>query len=124
MSKSATYDDYKSSDMNFFEKNGIAYKNYIGNGGPIQMDSEGVEINELTISKGEHSITLSNDKSHSLYLIKGSLEIDKELLAENDFLIIEDESSINLNVNSEALVFMISSPKKLSHKSYSELVRF
>jgi quercetin 2,3-dioxygenase len=124
MSKSATYDDYKSADMNFFEKNGIAYKNFTGNGGPIQMDSEGVEINELTISKGEHRVTLSVDKTHSLYLIKGSLEIDKELLAENDFLIIEDESSINLNVNSEALVFMISSPKKLSHKSYSELVRF
>lgn len=124
MSREASYDDYKSEEMSFFEENGITYKNYIGNGGPVKMDSEGVEINQLTIPKGEHILKLSGDKIHSFYLIKGRVEIDKELLAENDFLIIENENKIDLKVDEDAVVFSIANPKKLSHKSYSELVRF
>jgi hypothetical protein len=124
MSKSASYNDYKSAEMYYFEENGIANKNYIGNGGPIQMDSEGVEINELTIPKGEHSLKLSDEKIYSYYLIKGSIEIDKELLTENDFVIFEDENKVSLKVVDDAIVFAIANPKKLSHKTYSELVRF
>lgn len=124
MSSEASYDDYKSEEMHYFEENGITYKNYIGSGGPVQMDSEGVEINEMTIPKGQHSLKLTDDKIYSFYLIKGSMSIEKELLAENDFVIIEDENKIDLKVVEESVLFVILSPKKLSYKVYSELVRF
>ncbi|MCB9361555.1 MAG: pirin family protein [Flavobacteriales bacterium] len=124
MSKPASYDDYKSEEMHYFEEDGITYKNYTGNGGPVKMDAEGVVINEIMLPKGEHTLKLNDDKIYSFYLIKGSIMVDKELVAENDFVIIEDENKIDLKVAQESVVFTIANPKKLNHKTYSELVRF
>jgi quercetin 2,3-dioxygenase len=124
MIKPASYNDYKSTDMKYFEENGIAYKNYIGNGGPVAMDAEGVEINELTIPKGTHQLTLNEDKIYSYYLLSGELTIDENKINANDFFIVEAENKLNINVIENAKLFVVANPKTLSHKTYSELVRF
>ena len=53
--------------MNYFDENKISYKNYIGNGGPMRMNSEGVEINEITIQRGVHDLPIDRNKIHSYY---------------------------------------------------------
>jgi len=54
--KPASYNDYKTEEMCYFEEGGFKIKNYIGKGGPIQMDAEGVVISELTIPGGTHKL--------------------------------------------------------------------
>jgi len=118
----ATYNDYKSDEIHRFEQDGISYKNYIGNGGPVKMDSEGVEINELFFSKGEHQLTLIENKIHSFYLLEGRLNVNSETMDKESFMIIENEKELKLNTENDARLFWIATPQKLSHKTYIEIV--
>ncbi|NQX98534.1 MAG: pirin family protein, partial [Flavobacteriales bacterium] len=122
MLKEATYDDYKSADMKYHEENEIAYKDYIGNGGPIKMDSEGVLISELTLPAGNHQLKLDESKIHSYYFLGGEALIDGQVLLEHDFVIVEDEGEINIVANLSTRLFHIATPKQLSYKTYLELV--
>ena len=124
MSQPASYDDYKSADMNYYEEEGITYKNYIGNGGPITMDAEGVEISEMKISKGNHQLSLNESKIYSCYLLNGEIGIGENFINPDDFFIVEGENNLNINVIENAKLFMVANPVKLSHKAYSELVKF
>lgn len=124
MLKEATYNDSKSADMNYETKNGVSYKNYVGNGGPMQMDSEGVEINEMTFQKGNYQLVLDADKIYSLYVLKGEANIGNKGLLEHDFIKIEDQKELNLVVNSETRFFQIVAPKQLTYKTYKELVNY
>jgi len=122
MQHEATYDDYKSADMHYYQENGIEVKNYIGNGGPIKMEAEGVEINELKITKGEHQFKIDKDKIHSYYVLGGDLKVGGDQLTEHDFMIVEDEEELSLVAISAARLFVISAPQKLNYPTYSELV--
>ncbi len=124
MLKEATYDDCKSADMNYVEEEGVSYKNYVGNGGPIEMDSEGVEIKEVIFQKGNHQLKLDDNKIYSLYLLNGEASIDGEGLLEHDFINIEDQKEFSLVVNSETRFFEIIAPKQLTYKTYRELVNY
>jgi redox-sensitive bicupin YhaK (pirin superfamily) len=124
MLKEASYDDCKSADMNYVDEDGISYKNYVGNGGPLQMDSEGVEIKEITLSKGSHKLVLDENKIYSLYLLNGEATIDGKGLLVHDFVKVEDQKEINLVVNSETRFFEVVAPKQLTYKTYRELVNF
>lgn len=121
ITKEATYNDYCSADMKYFEEDGIKIKNYVGNDGPVKMDAEGVEINEYIISKGNHQLKLNANKIHSFYLLKGAVEIAGQKVKENDFFIIEDEKQINLEMITNAVLFTVAVPQQLSYKTYLEL---
>ncbi|MBL4593841.1 MAG: pirin family protein [Flavobacteriales bacterium] len=122
MLEDASYNDYKSDDMKYYEENGISYKDYIGNGGPIKMDSEGVSISELSIPKGSHQLKLDDSSIHSYYLLVGEASIDGKDLLEHDFVIVENENELNIVVNTDVKLFQISVPKQLTYKTYLELV--
>ncbi len=123
MLQEATYNDYKSADMNYYEENGISYKNYIGHGGPVEMDSEGVEINEVNLPVGNHQLALNATKIHSYYLLEGEASIDGKGLLEHDFVIVENEKELNIVVNKDTRLFSIAVPQQLTYKTYLELVK-
>jgi len=120
----ASYNDYKSEEIKTFEKDGITVKNYTGNGGPVIMDSEGVVINEFKIPTGEHRLKLNKNKIHSYYLISGEANINDNRITENDFIKIEDEDELTVLAKSIVVLFHIEVPKKLSYKTYLELVKY
>lgn len=124
MNKEASYNDYRSEEMKYSEHNGMQIKNYVGNGGPVEMDSEGVVINQIVFPAGQNELELNNDKIHSFYLIKGTLNIDGKEIEENDYFIIEDENKISIHSNNELILFHIEVPQKLTYKTYLELVKF
>lgn len=122
MMKEASYNDNKSADMNYEEKDGISYKNYVGNGGPMRMDSEGVSIAELTIPIGKHTIKLDNSEIHSYYLLDGKLSIEGEDVVEHDFIIISNKNKVEITINESTRLFAIAVPQQLTYKTYLELV--
>jgi len=121
MNQPATYNDYKSADMKYYKENDISIKNYIGNGGPVKMLSEGVEINEYIFPKGKHQLKLKENKIYSFYLIKGDVTLNKTKILANDFIKIEDEKELNFEVASKTTLFCITVPQKLSYKTYLAL---
>jgi len=124
MQKEATYDDYKSEDMKYYEEQGILYKNYVGNGGPVEMDAEGVEINEMNVPKGKHTFFLDTNKIHSYYVLNGEAQINKvHSSKEHDCIIVKEEKEIEIEVNKSTKLFAITVPKKLTYKTYLELIK-
>jgi len=124
MLKEASYDDCKSADMRFEDLEGRTYKHYVGNGGPMQMDSEGVEIKEITFLAGNHELELDEDKIYSYYVLSGESSLDGKSLLEHDFIKVQDEKKLNIVVNSETKLFEIVVPKQLTYKTYLEHVNF
>jgi redox-sensitive bicupin YhaK (pirin superfamily) len=122
ITKEATYKDYKSADMKYAIENDISIKNYIGKGGPVTMDAEGVIISELTIPVGEHVLSLDAGKIHSYYLIEGGIRLGNYDVNENDFVIVENEKELNIEAKSDAVLFTIAVPQQLTYKTYLELV--
>lgn len=122
MSQPATYNDYKADEMKINEDNEIAYKNFTGNGGPVKMDSEGVVIDEITMPIGQHNMKLESDKIYSYYLLEGDAVLNGDDLTAHDFIIIDNESQINMEVNAESKIFVIAVPEQLTHKTYIEIV--
>ncbi len=119
----ASYDDYKSSDFPKVERNGLQVKTYVGKDSPFQMDTEGVEIAELSIRKGNFEYSLKENKVHSLYLLNGAIKINDESVAEDDFIRIIDVAQLKIESESDAKIFMISSPKDVLYKTYAELMQ-
>ena len=124
MLKEATYADCKSADMNYSNEGDVSAKNYVGNGGPMQMDSEGVAIREVTFKKGSFTLNLDESKIYSMYLLNGKTSIEDLELTEHDFIKIEDEKELNLVVNSASTFFEIVTPKQLTYQTYKELVKY
>ena len=118
--QAASYDDYPHEVFPIVEKNGIRTKVYRGEGSPLQMESEGVEILEKWLPSGTHKLPLAAGKLYSVYLVKGAASINGEQLEANDFCLIQDQESMQYDVAENAQIFIISSPQKLSYRSYAE----
>lgn len=123
--KEASYNDYKSKEFVSAKNNELTIINYTGNGGKLTMDSEGVSINKIDIPKGTHQLELKKLSYASIYVLKSTgLTINNNTLTLDDFIKIEGETSIELTSTGDSILFMIESPIKLSHASYSEMTKF
>ncbi len=84
------------------------------------MESLGVEIMEKFMDVGEFSLPLSSEKMHSVYLVNGSAEIDGETMNQDDFMIVKDQATLQLNIVEDAQFFIILSLEKLTYRTYAE----
>lgn len=123
--KEASYDDYSGEEFNQNKINELAVTNYTGNGGKLKMDAEGVSINKIEIPKGVHQIELKKNYHTSIYVLKSAyLSINKTQLVSDDFIKIENETSIEFNSNGNSSIFTIETPIKLSYVSYIDMIKF
>jgi hypothetical protein len=117
----ASYNDFSSDSFKAETKNGISTRTFKGDGSPIKMMTEGIQIKELRLKKGNHQIQISDDKIISAFLISGSIKIDKEQLMAEDFFKIQDTSSTNIEAMEESWLFIIESPVTPSYRTYASM---
>ena len=121
ITKEASYDDYKSEDFEIIEKNGTKIKKIAGKNCPMELSSEGIEINSYEIlEKNELSLKLQHDSVYSYFILRGETTINKEKVNEGDFFIVSDSEELEFNNNSNTKIFEIKSPKRPSYSTYSE----
>ena len=123
MNQPASYNDYHSTDILLQDDGKAVIRNYTGNGGPVLMDTEGVVINEILMSDGEYDRKLDQDRIYNYYLVEGELSLNDEQVGEDDFVMVQDEEQLKIETKSNIRLFEISVPKKLSYKTYIELVK-
>ena len=87
------------------------------------MDTEGLVINEYIVPFGKFKLDLNEGRIHSYYIISGSLNIGEREVVADDFIKIDNESMLEIDVNEEVRMFEISTKKELSYKTYLELVK-
>ena len=118
-----SYDDFIADSFPVIEQEGVKTKIYYGEGSPLSMHSKGIEIKEKTFEAGRFTLSLNPKDLHSIYLMEGRIEINENKLETKDFLIIKEESELNIESSKPFKLFMISSPQKLDYKTYAELIR-
>jgi redox-sensitive bicupin YhaK (pirin superfamily) len=96
-------------------------KVYAGEGGPMKLDTPGIEIVEIGFDNGDHKIVADLEKIHSVYLLNGTASIEGEALDKGDFVILSDKAEIQLSTNNEATIFKISSPVNVNYATYGQI---
>ena len=118
--KPASYDDYPSKMFKVTTENGLSVKTYKGNGAAIKMDSEKVEIREMSLNIGTHQLKLNKDMQYSCYVIEGSLKIADDKFQKKDYFVISDDEFLEIDAIKKTRLFMIGSPKRPSYATYYE----
>jgi redox-sensitive bicupin YhaK (pirin superfamily) len=117
ISKSITnppqYQDFKSNNFKF---DGIR-KYYVGNNSPIKLDSENIQIFKLKISKYT-ILSVPETLVYSIYCLNNSFKLNNMTIKKNDFIIICDEKNVTISVKTTIELFVISSSKFVSYKTY------
>ena len=117
ISKSITnppqYQDFKSNNFKF---DGIR-KYYVGNNSPIKLDSENIQIFKLKISKYT-ILSVPDTLVYSIYCLNNSFKLNNMTIKKNDFIIICDEKNVTISVKTPIELFVISSSKFVSYKTY------
>lgn len=117
MQHKAEYVDYKNEDFEIQDHKNYTSKLMLGENTPIQLESEGVEVQEIN-ANDDFELELQNDKYHSFYVLEGDAELNGKKITKDDFIKISDEEKVAFTNQKELKLFYISNPKELSHKTY------
>ena len=103
------------------EKNGFTTKVYHGLNAPMTMETQGLEIKEISIRAGTHQLDLIKGSISSLYLIEGELSINGEGMLRDSFAIIKDEQQIEIVAETDVRLFVISSLEQVPYTTYAQM---
>ena len=117
--KEASYSDYKSTEFPVSSIKNKVVKNIIGNDSPVEIDSEGVIVNEYLFGIGDHLIDINEGCVHSVFLMEGILSFNGAEYSAGTFFTIQFENYFQIKVLEKAKVFEITSPIKLSYNTYA-----
>ena len=119
--KPATYNDYAAEGFPVTQQNGFTLRTLKGEGSPLQMDSEGVEIKEIGFAAGKHSLALDNSKVHSLYLMEGQVVVEGRAMDTDDFAVAKEQPELVFESPQPGKWFIISTPIKTSYTTYAQM---
>ncbi|MDZ7741847.1 MAG: pirin family protein [Bacteroidota bacterium] len=122
LAKKASYDNYFSKDFSLLDEAGMKTRIIKDEMGPVQMDTEGVEIKEYSFDKGDHALPAEKEKIYSMYLITGNISLEGKQMKKRDFAIVEEaDVELKIRATDKCKLFVISSPARLNYQSYFEL---
>lgn len=123
--KEASYNDYKSNEFIATKTNNLSITNYAGKGGAVQMDSENVIISKIEVPSGTHSLPLNKTSFYSIYTLNSNqLTLNQQLINNDDFIKIENETELILSAGNTSTLFVIETPLNLSYLTYREMAKF
>ena len=117
--KEASYSDYKSNEFLINSTKNKVVKNIIGSDSPVQIDSEGVSINEYCFEIGDHLIDINEGFIHSIFLMEGIMSFNGIEYSAGTFFTAQLENYFQIKVLEKAKVFEIISPINPSYSTYA-----
>lgn len=115
----ATYDDYRAEQFPVKKENGISIKTYKGDNAPMTMQAQGITIKEMQAEAGKHTVKISEDEILSLYIIKGTIKVENQLVNKDDFIRVSDETEFSFSNDEAVTLFAIFSPDKVNYLTYA-----
>lgn len=117
--KEASYSDYKSTEFPVSSIKNKVVKNIIGNDSPVEIDSEGVIVNEYLFGIGDHLIDINEGCVHSIFLMEGILSFNGAEYSPGTFFTAQFENYLQIKVLQKTKVFEIISPINPTYKTYA-----
>ena len=107
------YEDFKAKKFKTINHK----KLFVGKNAPIKIESENVEIYELSLDDN-YKIKLDKNFYYSIYLINGSACLNDIKLEANDFIKVQNETILDFQIEDSCCFFIISSPIETTYKTY------
>ncbi len=123
MSQPASYDDYRAVDFPVESMEGKKITRLAGVGSPFKMDTPGIEIERIDLNNAHHSIPASPTKTYSIYVLEGEAILNGTPAQTSDFALVTDEQVLEIQADTSASLFLISSPKHPGYRTYAELMK-
>jgi redox-sensitive bicupin YhaK (pirin superfamily) len=117
----ANYSDFKSEIFSVKKENGKETKIISDINNQIDLKSDSIQIYQHSFTKGMYDHEISQDRFHSIFVQYGRLKINDQTFNSGDFLIVESEVSLSIEILSDTKVFEIISPIELPYKTYAEM---
>jgi len=117
----ANYSDFKSEIFSVKKKDGKETKIISDINNQIDLKSDSIQIYQHSFTKGMYDHEIGQDRFHSIFIQHGRLKINDEIFNSGDFLIVDSEVSISIEIMSDTKVFEIISPIELPFKTYAEM---
>ena len=117
----ANYSDYKSEIFSIKKENGKETKIISDINNQIDLKSDSIQIYQHSFIKGMYNHEIGQDRFHSIFIQYGILKINDETYNSGDFLIVDSEVLLRIEIMSDAKVFEIISLIKLPYKTYAEM---
>lgn len=115
--KEPSYEDYKSEMLPIETNKNRSIKTIVGEDSPVKLDTEGINIQEITL-KQNFLLQLKSNYTNSIYVIRGKVIINDEQMEKDDFAIVDMENELKINGEIDSKLFIISSPIKPNYKTY------
>ena len=117
----ANYSDYKSEIFSVKKEDGKQTKiiSHINN--QIDLRSDSIQVYQHLFTKGLYNHEIIQDRFHSIFIQHGMLKVNDETYNTGDFLIVDSEVSLSIEIMSDTKVFEIISPIELPYKTYAEM---
>ncbi|MCK9372424.1 MAG: pirin family protein [Sulfuricurvum sp.] len=111
----ASYQDYSQKDVTTIKAEGITIQEYVGLNNGIPHQTDNITITREFFERGNHTRAADESLIYSIYVINGNGMINQQAIAKDDFVLIDDASTIVVNADEELELFIIVSPKNLSY---------
>lgn len=111
----ASYQDYSKENVVTVKAEGVTIQEYIGVNSTISHQTDDITITREFFERGDHTRAADESSIYSLYVINGNGMINQQPLKKDDFVVIDDISSIVVNADERLELFIIASPKNLSY---------
>jgi hypothetical protein len=111
----ASYQDYSKENGATTKADGIIIEEYIGVNSTVSHQTDNITITRECFERGDHTRAADVSSIYSIYVINGMGMINQQPLAKDDFVVIDDVSTIVVNADEGLELFIIVSPKQLSY---------
>ena len=117
----ANYSDYKSEIFSIKKENGKETKIISDINNQIDLKSDSIQIYQHSFIKGMYDHEIGQDRFHSIFIQYGRLKINDEIYNSGDFLIVDSEVSLSIEILSDTKVFEIISLIELPYSTYAQM---
>ena len=117
----ANYSDYKSEIFSIKKENGKETKIISDINNQIDLKSDSIQIYQHSFVKGMYDHEIGQDRFHSIFIQYGRLKINYEIYNSGDFLIVDSEVSLSIEIISDTKVFEIISLIELPYSTYAQM---
>lgn len=119
----ASYDDYPASGFPVQLDASATVTTLAGPGSPFRMDTPGVEVLRFDLNAGSHRIAADPAKIYSVYVLEGDVTFNGQPAKTSDFALLNEQTGIDMQVETNAKLFMIVSPAEPGYRTYAQLRR-
>lgn len=114
ITQQATYKDYCKASLPCNRH----ITTIVGDNSPINLESENIEFFKIELKEKTIQIECDNKYVYSFYIQNGKFKIQQVDVQKDDFIIVEDEKLLHIEVSEGGCLFYIKSPIITSYPTY------